>query len=67
MDNITWMLTGNTYKCYRKTDGRVLGGVREHDGTYNAYFFGEFIGEYISQETAVEAVLKIVVMRGEDD
>lgn len=65
MNNVLWMLTGNTYKCYRNSDGRVLGGVVEVEGTYKAYFFGDFIGEYISQQTAVDAVLKVISMRGE--
>lgn len=67
MNNLEWMLTGSTYKCYRKSDGRVLGGVREHESTFNAYFFGKFIGEYISQETAVEAVTKNIIIGGEDE
>ena len=67
MSNVLWMLTGNTYKCYRNSDGRVLGGVIEVEGTYKAYYFGDFIGEYISQQTAVDAVEKVVIMRGDDE
>ena len=51
--------TGRAYKCYSDETGFILGAVREHedgDGTYIAYENGEKIGDYITQQAAVDAV-----------
>ena len=58
-----WLNTGNHYKCYDDTNGRVLGRVSESvdaDGTYVAYCNG-YIGDYITQQAAIDAVEKTIL------
>lgn len=56
-----WMKTGNTYKCYHKKTGLILGGVIElADESYMAMYEGKSVGDYINQEFAVRAVEETV-------
>lgn len=60
---LMWLNTGRAYKCYSDETGYIMGAVRESDdgdGTYSAYENGEFIGDYITQQAAVDAVERTI-------